>query len=100
MSSRSPPLQKGRRDRKWVSDHESDRGDYIKWFSGEKEKEELLKLLQKEQANYQKLEVDYQDLLERYEALQMSSLRSEITSLDGIMTPDTVCSNINTREPR
>ncbi|KAG2161149.1 hypothetical protein JADG_000888 [Aureobasidium aubasidani] len=43
----------------------------------------------KEQATYQKLEVDYQDLLERFEALQMSSLRSEITSVDGIMTPDT-----------
>ncbi|THZ82694.1 hypothetical protein D6C84_05581 [Aureobasidium pullulans] len=89
MSSRSPPLQKGRINRKWVSDHESDRGDYMKWFSGEKEKEELLKLLQKEQANYQKLEVDYQDLLEKFEALQMSSLRSEITSVDGVMTPDT-----------
>ncbi|THY29739.1 hypothetical protein D6C99_10518 [Aureobasidium pullulans] len=61
----------------------------MKWFSGEKEKEDLLKLLQKEQATYQKLEVDYQDLLERFEALQMSSLRSEITSVDGIMTPDT-----------
>ncbi|THW78453.1 hypothetical protein D6D18_09578 [Aureobasidium pullulans] len=89
MSSRSPPLQKGRRNGKWVSDHESDRGDYMKWFSGEKEKEELLKLLQKEQANYQKLEVDYQDLLERFEALQMSSLRSKTTSVDGITTPDT-----------
>ncbi|THZ40013.1 hypothetical protein D6C87_06722 [Aureobasidium pullulans] len=75
------PRQNGRRSRKWISDHESDRGDYMKWFSSEKEKEELLKLLQKEQANYQKLEVDYQDLLERFEALQMSSLRSEITSL-------------------
>ncbi|THY77805.1 hypothetical protein D6C94_01859 [Aureobasidium pullulans] len=81
MSSRSQPRQNGRRSRKWISDHESDRGDYMKWFSSEKEKEELLKLLQKEQANYQKLEVDYQDLLERFEALQMSSLRSEITSL-------------------
>ncbi|TIA38420.1 hypothetical protein D6C78_04023 [Aureobasidium pullulans] len=89
MSSRSQPRQNSRRSRKWVSDHESDRGDYMKWFSGEKEKEELLKSLQKEQATYQKLEVDYQDLLERFEALQMSSLRSEITSVDGIMTPDT-----------
>lgn len=72
----------------------------MKWFSSEKEKEELLKLLQKEQANYQKLEVDYQGLLDKFGALQISSLRSEITSVDGVMTPDTVCSNINTREPR
>lgn len=100
MSSRSQPRQNGRRSRKWVSDHESDRGDYMKWFSSEKEKDDLLELLQKEQANYQKLEVDNQDLLERFEALNMSSLRSEITSVDGIMTPDTVCSKINTREPR
>ena len=72
----------------------------MKWFSSEKEKDDLLELLQKEQTNYQKLEVDYQGLLEIFEALYMSSLRSEITSVDGIMTPDTVCSKINTREPR
>ncbi|THX02866.1 hypothetical protein D6D13_08042 [Aureobasidium pullulans] len=89
MSSRSSPLQNGRRSRQWVDDHQSDRGDYMKWFGGAKENQELIRLLQKEQANYQKLEVDYQDLLENFEALQMSSLRSGTTSVDGIMTPDT-----------
>ncbi|THY83801.1 hypothetical protein D6C93_08751 [Aureobasidium pullulans] len=89
MSSRSSPLQNGRRSRQWVDDHQSDRGDYMKWFGGAKENQELIRLLQKEQANYQKLEVDYQDLHEKFEALQMSSLRSGTTSVDGIMTPDT-----------
>lgn len=64
----------------------------MKWFGGAKENQELIRLLQKEQVNYQKLEVDYQDLLERFEVLQVSSLRSGTTSVDGIMTPDTVCS--------
>ncbi|OBW69103.1 MAG: Uncharacterized protein AUREO_008320 [Aureobasidium pullulans] len=89
MSSRSSPLQNGRRSRQWVDDHQSDRGDYMKWFGGAKENQELIRLLQKEQANYQKLELDYQDLHEKFEALQMSSLRSGTTSVDGIMTPDT-----------